>query len=378
MMRHPKPHVAVCVSTYAAYGQALMRGVIEAAERRSGWRFEVVDRRDPEAVDWAGLRGFDGVVAEVRSEASQAAAVALGRPVVAVTGDVGGGRGQGGGLPRVTMDQRAIGRMAAEHLLDLGLRRLAAWTIPEKFYARQRVASFVDAARERAVEPDLREEGEPLHGWLRGLPKPVGVFAVNDEAGVAIIRACGELGLDVPHDVAVLGVDNDEVLCRLVRPGLSSIDTGNERVGRLAVELLERLLAGEEPPASTLTVPPLEVIERPSTDTLAVEHGETAAAIRFIREHACEGIAVANVLRAVPAARRTLEGHFQRLLGRTVHAEIRRVQLDRVKHLLAVTDWDMPEIAAATGFSYASRLSTVFRRDMGVTPTEYRRAARSG
>ena len=155
---------------------------------------------------------------------------------------------------------------------------------------------------------------------------------------------------------------------------MSSIITSNRQVGFDAVKLLERLLAGESVAPQQYAYPPIEVIARQSTDTLAIDHPDVAAALQLIRASACDGLTVGDLLRAVPVARRTLEYQFKRRLGRTVQQEIRRVQLVRVKHLLATTDWAMPEITAATGFSFPSRLSAVFKRSFGTTPSAYRRA----
>jgi LacI family transcriptional regulator len=216
-----------------------------------------------------------------------------------------------------------------------------------------------------------------MERWLTQLPQPVGILAANDELGVRLIKACGQLRLRIPDEVAVLGVDNDELICRASRPPLSSINMGADRIGQRAVQVLDDWFAGKAPPTEPITVPPLEVVTRVSTDTLAVDHPETAQAIRLIRERACQGLTVRQLLRHVPVARRTLEYQFKRRLQRTVHQEIRRVQLQRVRNLLVATDWDMPAIAAESGFEYPSQMSTLFKKHTGLTPTDFRRQHRN-
>ena len=372
------PRVAVVIETYAAFGQALVRGLLEAHERRPGWSFELVARREVERVTAERLAGYDAVMAQVRDDAVEAMLRSLGVPVVAVTGDV-----KPGGLPRVTIDQAAVGRMAAEDLLGRGFERFAFAAWRGKFYSDARYEGY----RRRLEREDCPceigpGEGEGLEAWLTSLTAggrgPVAVFAANDELGARVVRTLGRLGVRVPEEVAVMGVDNDRAVCRLVHPPLSSIETGNERVGARAVELLERLLGGDPPPDEPITVEPLEVVTRQSTDTVAVDHPEAAAALKYIRDHACEGIGVGDVLKAVPAARRTLEYQFKRRLGRTMHGEIRRVQIDRAKRLLTHTEMAMPDITEAIGLGSASQLSVAFRRATGETPIGYRKRSRAG
>ena len=197
-------------------------------------------------------------------------------------------------------------------------------------------------------------------------------MACYDFQGRKVLNACSQRGIAVPDEVAVLGVDNDEVLCDFAAPPLSSVILNPHRTGYEAAALLARMMNGERIGAEAHRIEPLGVATRQSTDVLAVEDGGVAAAVRFIREHACEGISVKDVLRAVPQSRRSLEERFKKLIGRTPHEEISRVQLNQVKLLLAETDWSLERIAESTGFAHAGYLSSVFRRLSGSTPSHYR------
>jgi len=176
----------------------------------------------------------------------------------------------------------------------------------------------------------------------------------------------------VPDEVAVVAVDNDELLCELAHPPLSSVIPNTRRTGYEAAALLDRLMSGGKSRGETHLIPPLGVATRLSTDVLAIEDPHVSRAVRFIREHACDGINVQDVLRAVPQSRRLLEGRFRKLLGRTPHEEILRVQVQRVKQLLTETDLTLDAIAERTGFSHTEYLSVVFRREVGTPPGRFR------
>jgi LacI family transcriptional regulator len=177
----------------------------------------------------------------------------------------------------------------------------------------------------------------------------------------------------VPDEVAVVGVDNDDLLCNLSEPPLSSVILNPVRTGYEAAELLDQMLAGQPVAGGIRRVKPTGVVTRQSSDVLAITDAEVSQAIRFIREHAVEGIKVEAILAAIPVSRRVLESRFKKLLGRTPHDEILRVQLERVKQLLAETDLPLRVIAERAGFKHVEYLSAVFKQHVGHPPSEYRR-----
>jgi LacI family transcriptional regulator len=216
-----------------------------------------------------------------------------------------------------------------------------------------------------------------LGAWLIKLPKPLAVFTWNSERGRQVIDACAAIGLRVPDDVAVLAADDDEVTCELSDPPLSAIDHGPRRIGHAAAELLDRLMRGAAPPAEPVLFAPAGVVPRQSTDVLAVEDRDVAAALRFIQRHATEPIGVDDVVRATRLSRRMLELRFARRLGRSPAAEIRRLRVERAQRLLAGTPLTVTEIAEASGFQHAEVMNRIFRREMNTTPTLYRKQMRS-
>jgi LacI family transcriptional regulator len=191
-----------------------------------------------------------------------------------------------------------------------------------------------------------------------------------------VLDACRRVGLAVPDQVAVVGVDNDEFLCNLSDPPLSSVAPDTRRTGYEAAALLDRLMSGREKSRGQSTfVQPLGVVARRSTDVLALADPDVSAAVRFIREHACDGIAVKDVLDEVPLSRRVLEGRFRKLFGRTPHDEIARVRFERVRRLLRETSLPLAEVAQRSGFRNAEYLATAFRREFAMSPNDYRRTA---
>jgi LacI family transcriptional regulator len=211
-----------------------------------------------------------------------------------------------------------------------------------------------------------------LADWLRHLPKPVGVLACNDVRGQQVLNACREAGLAVPDEVAVLGVDNSELVCNLSDPPLSSVDLNCEQIGYEAAALLARLLAGGRAKPRTRLLEPRGIVTRRSTDVLAIEDPETAAAVRLIRTRACEGLTVRQLLASCPLSSSSLERRFAQLLGRTPKAEILRVKVQRVQELLAHPDLSLAAIAARAGFKHPENLSFVFKQKTGLTAGQYR------
>lgn len=285
---------------------------------------------------------------------------------------------------RVICDDYAIGRMGFEHLRELGLQHFAYFGLSRAEFSYHRLVGFREAAQVSGFQVEMPSD-QPLWGtqektilrkWLKKLPKPVGLMTSVMERGEQIIRICHEANLVVPDQVAVLTVDDDELACQMVFPSLSTIETGAQQIGYLAVELLAKLVRGEHPQEKTIVVPPGELIIRQSTDMLAIEDPLLNSAVRFIRQHACDGIHVSDVLQRVPMSRRSLECAFTRTLNRTVHDEILRIRLGRARQLLHSTDLSLAHICAKTAFTSASVFCIIFRRETGLTPMAYRRKMR--
>ncbi len=198
----------------------------------------------------------------------------------------------------------------------------------------------------------------------------------NDAGARHVLEACRTIGARVPDDVAVIGVDNDETICDLTNPPLSSVEQGARRMGYEAAALLDKLMSRKKPSQLRFVVEPEGVVVRRSTDTLAIEDPDMASVVRFIRDHACDGISVYDVVRQVAISRSTLENRFKSVMGRTVHAEIERVRLERAKELIAQTVLPLKQVAAQAGFRYVQYMTKLFRMRLGQTPAEFRNRTR--
>lgn len=376
------PRVAVLIEASNAYGRGLLEGIHRYLRENDPWTILLPEhgRGMPPLEMLAQWKG-DGIIARIETPAIAAAIRRLrrGRPLAVV--DVSAGRLLAG-EPYVETDDAAIARLAAGHFIERDFRHLAFLGDDRFRWSDNRRDAFVAAAgRDRSVavyEPRGRRrdgavEDEAIEAWLLSLPKPVGLFACYDIRGRQAVEACRRAGLAVPDEVAVLGVDNDQVLCGLSSPPLSSVIPDSIGAGRLAAELLNSLIRGERIDRDEWLLPPLGIATRQSTDVLAIDDELVVAAVRHIREHACAGIKVADVVRALGGSRRVLESRFLRRVGHTPHEEIARVQFRRVEQLLAETDLPLATIAARAGFRHPEYMTVAFTRRHGMSPSRWRR-----
>lgn len=384
-----QPSIAILVETSTSWGAQIVRGIADYSHRIGPWRFYLEPRGRYEQLclptGWQG----DGVIARVTTQPLADDICATGLPAVNVSWYEYGYPQ----IARCTADEHQCGIIAAQHFLDRGLQHFA-YCGPSRRrtgYTDRFGKSFVDALAEagfrcgvyhplarRGRADDWQRRLAHLSQWLAGLPKPCGVLTFDDVRGRQVTEACHYAGIHVPDEVAVLGGESDDLMSAVSNPPLSSIDHAARRVGHEAAALLDRMMRGESIGPQPKLIPPIGIISRPSTDILTIDDEFLAEAIRFIRDHAHEGIQVAEVLVHVPLSRRVLEQRFADVLGRSPAAEIRRVRLERAKRMLVDTDLSMPQVAASCGFNQAEVFTRTFGREIGQTPTAYRRQNRMG
>lgn len=372
--------VALLVETSNAYARGVLGGIVAYVRGHKPWSLYLPElgRGDTPPAWLARWRG-DGIIARIETPEIARAVARTGLPVV----DVSAGRHLPS-VPWVETDDREIARLAVEHLLERGFRTLGYCGDPRFNWSRWREEHFARLASEAGVQvrvyrsrgaaPD-RERHE-LAEWARRLPKPAGVLACYDIMAQRLLDACRDARIAVPDEVAVLGVDDDPLLCDLASPPLSSVIPNTHRTGYEAAAILSRLMDGERVPPKAVLIPPLGIHTRQSTDVLALEDRDIAAAVRFVREHACDGATVADLLKAVPLSRRVLESRYRKATGRTPHQDFLRIRIERVKQLLAETDHSLERIADLAGFNHPEYMSVAFKRETGMTPGQYRRRAR--
>lgn len=325
---------------------------------------------------------YDGVVARANPPLARRAAE-LGVPVVNVWPSSPARHL----LPGVFPDSTETGRLVAEHLLARGFRAFATLTSPDNVDNELEVAEFTrlvgeagfacasahvsqtpsqDATTWRTTE---RLIARAMDGWTT----PVGVYAGQEVCGRLVVQLSHQRGWRIPDDVALVAGKNEETLCEQPRPSLTSIEIGYERIGYAAAELLDRLMDGRPRPAEPIRLAPHGLIVRESTDFFAVADELVAAALAYIAANSHRRIGPDDVAAAVGAGTRTLQNSFRRTLHRPIAAEIRRVRLERVKRELAQGDRSLAAIARDVGFGTIQRLYEVFRRELGISPGEYRK-----
>jgi LacI family transcriptional regulator len=361
------------------YGRGVIQGIIRFAATTNWVLVDAPVEEDrtvqPGTANFSELERA-GVIALIESPEQVNAFLSLGIPCVNVSFALHDSE-----LPAVACDDKTIGSLAATHFLERQMRHYAYVGIPGRVDSETRYAGFcerlaVDGFSKISllqVPEKLDAAGfQQLGEWIGSLPKPVGIFTLNDSVGRNVVDACRACSIRVPSAVAVLGCGNDPVICGLANPALSSVALPAERVGFEAADLLDSLVNHKKTVERKRLVQVSSVIPRESTDNVSVRDPDVANALRFILAHAGEWIGVRELLLSLPVQRRSLERKFRKVLGRSPLEEIRRVRVDLAKQLLSGTDLPMPMVARRSGFSEAKQLSQVFRALVGMTPTSYR------
>src|SRR5688500_15011437 len=330
---------------------------------------------------WLRAWNGDGIIAAV-AELEAGGVKDLGIPIVDVVGLYREEK-----VPLVHANDEAVGRLGAEHLVERGFRHFGFVEYPF-FWSTGRRAGFERAVRAAGAEcavydlpypraglggPEFWEQQQQgLVEWIRSLPKPVGVMTSTDLLGQQFLEACLRAGVVVPEQVAVVGADSDELICNLCSPPLSSVAINDDHRGYQAAAVLDRLMSGHPPPKETIYVEPGGVVSRASSDILAVDDQVIAGALRLVRERACAGITVEDVVRSVPVSRSVLERRFRKVVGRSINDEIVRVRINHAVELLSATGLELKAIAHKAGFGSPSYMGAVFREKLGRTPGSYR------
>lgn len=382
----PNRRVAVVIEASNAYARGLLTGIHRHVREHEPWTVFLPEhgRGSPplEALaKWVG----DGVIARIETKSTAKALEKLRRKLGIPIIDVSAAR-LVADLPYVETDDAMIATVAADHFFERDFRHFAFLGDDRFRWSDNRCRAFVQAVTAKGHDVDVfshrrrktppADDDEAVEAWLARLPKPVALLACYDIRGRQAIDACRRAGIAVPDEVAVLGVDDDEVLCGLASPPLSSVMPDAIGAGRLAAELLDQLMRGGQLKRSEWLLPPLGIITRQSTDVLAIDDPLVVAAIRQIRDHACDGMKVTDVARALKTTRRVLENRFTKRVGHTPHEEIARVQFRRVEHLLLETELSLAAIAARAGFKHTEYMTVAFTKRHGMPPSRWRQERR--
>ena len=289
------------------------------------------------------------------------------------------------GLPTICADSEKIGTMGAEHFIERGFQKFAFCGFDDMPWSQNRCAGFCQRLARSGFEAQVYQQPKSktrrawekeqilISDWLTSLPKPVGIMTCNDYRGRQLIETCNMTGIHIPEEAAILGADNDDLVCNLCLPTLSSVEINYEHAGYEAAELLDKLMAGEKMNNQKIIALPTQIITRQSTDILAIEDAEVANAVRFIREHCMEPIQVSDVVNSTTLSQRRLYDRFAKATKRTIHAEITHTRSEKIGRLLLDTNMTVSQIAIKMGYYDDRHLSRYFKKAMGITPREYRK-----
>lgn len=379
--------VALLVESSRAYGRGILSGVAKFVREHDPWSifFQDLNLCD-DTPDWLKSWDGDGIISRLENRDIVEVIRRLKVPAVYLRRVQAGTK-----MPCILTDNVAVSRFCFEHLKERGFRHFAFCGFNGADYSDERRDGFVNFVTAAGLKCHVYADGLPasktdtaqyeglglkdggaVANWIKTLPTPIGIMACNDMRGQQVLDACRATGRASPEEIAVIGADNDDVLCSLSDPPLSSVVPDTGRIGYQAAVLLAQMMAGAKTPAVEILIEPGGIVTRHSTEVLAMEDRQIAAAARFIREHACEGIDVSDVLRAVPMSRSTMDRRFIKILGRSPKDEILRVRLNRVKQLLAETDFSLAEIAETVGLDHVEHLSRIFKIRTGMTPSAFR------
>ena len=387
-----RPHIALIIETSKAFGRGVLRGIARYVHTQTAWSIYVDERAlDAAPPRWLDTWHGDGIIARSLDRRTMQMARDSGAAVIDLLTD------PHGGPPLISANQQSIGRLAATHLRDRGFQNFGYFGLPTGHWSAARRSGFVDAVQQHGFSCDSLElpcevaevgfkrrrnwtwerEQDTIAEWVRKLPKSVGVMASYDVIGLRLLDACRRADISVPEEVAVISVDDDELLCSLADPPMSSIQQNSPQIGFEAAALLDRLMSGEAAPSEPTLVEPLGVTLRQSTDVMAIPDAGVATALRFIHQNGCSGIRVTDVVARTNLSRRGLERRFAQFLGRSPHEEILRVKFERAKQLLIETDLSQEDIAYRAGFTGAPYMCVLFKKRFGNTPGAFRATAQA-
>jgi LacI family transcriptional regulator len=376
--------------------RAIIRGISNYVRLHADWHLRVTNESLDKLIPILRRTGVDGAFLSPSSKADEELILDSGIPCVLthVTEPQKV-------LPYFTANNRLLGIMGAEHFIEKGFTNFAFFSLSNHlFWSQERLegfrerveatgnfvhvfdplaaSSYAKAAAKGIPLPwppsSWTENAEHLHHWMRSLPKPIGVMATDDGMGYDIIEASEEANIRVPEELAVLGTYNDLTLCLVSNPPLSSIAVDMEQNGYNAAVLLHKIITGEEKmKGQRLANEPTHIVTRQSTDILAVDDPDLAAALHFIRTNFNRPIRVADVVNQTSTSRRGLEIKFRDHIKHSITDEITRVKVDQITRMLLESDMSMDKIADCLAFGSAARMRETFRKSKGVNPLVFRR-----
>lgn len=374
--------VIIMVGTSRASGRKFLRGIERYIRANAKWEVCIqpphyLPSSKLGARSWFEFHEANGLIARD----SQHTAAILGLKIPKIINDT---ESENPDTSTIYTNSEKTGLIAAEHFISLGFQNFAFCGFERLAWSDKRLQAYsghlqkhgfsktysyqVKSKRIQKTETERRN----ISRWLQSLPKPVCVFACNDDRGIQVLEACKTAGLSVPEEVAVLGVDNDELFCDLSSPPLSSIELNFERGGYETARLLDKMMRSGKG-SNNIVIEPVDIISRQSTNIVAIDDSQTAKAIIFIRENYHRPIQVKDVVAATVLSRRDLELKFRKILRRSIKDEINRLRAESIKRKLINSTDTIQNIARSLEYTDPEHFSRLFKQLTGHSPTQYRR-----
>lgn len=361
--------------------EGLVRGIAQYAGERGNWHIYTAPEGAEHSVFFSKAYRWDGIIVRLTDPVYARRIARLGLPAVGI----GSVRAPLNTLPRVKVNDEKMAALAARHLLDNGFRNFAYCGLQKKTMEdrglafaqqlaaqRQKCVFFTDFAP-RLAEASWQRRQQALVRWLKSLPKPAGIYTWNADVACELVEACGRVNLNIPENVAIVSADNDKMKCEFCVPRISATEIPTLQMGYAAAALLDQIMSGQPAPDGALQIDPTgRVIVRESSNTINLKDRDVHLAMQFIRERFAENLTVSDIADSVKVSRRWLERHFQKVMGHSPHAALKRVRLDAARRLLLETDWPLKRVAEACGFTSAPYLVRVITAETGITPEMYR------
>ena len=378
--------VALMIETSRGFGRQLLAGIARYSHLHGPWSFFITpgdfEQVVPRMKEWGG----HGIIARVANQSIEDAVVAANVPTIVIGLRDRNLRKNSPLLKasEIRGNSMEAAKLVADHLLQKHFKNYAYVGSSETGYSKEREIGFCARIGEAGFEPIVYSlpkkkagrnwelEYPKLVKWIERLPKPIGIMACNDDRGREVLDACQLANAAVPENISVVGVDNDELLCDLADPPLSSVEFNAELGGFQAAQLLDSMMSRRVRKPQVVTIEPIRVVSRRSSDIIAMEDPEVANALAFIHQSYGRDITVDDVADHLAVSRRYLEVRFREETGRTILGEITRVRIDSAKRLLEMTDYSIPKVARLAGYNSASYLITVFKKHLKTTPAQYR------
>lgn len=377
-------HIALVVPRINSNARKILMGINRYAMINPCWHLRLACGQSYKILPSLRKSGIDGAFVSIQSEKVNSKLLEMKLPCIGIQClklPIG--------IPYLTSDSYRVAQVAAEYFIELGFRHFAYYSLSNTMWSQDRMRGFCDKLKEAGYSASVYAKNlikdwqvgatwmkgieEPVN-WLKSLPKPVGVMACEDGVGYDLIAAAKEAGIRIPEDVAIVGVDNDEIVCDSIKPPLSSIEVNLEQAGFEAARLLNAIITGQQ----KMSLRPIlarvnRVVTRQSSDVLAIDDAQIAAAVYFIRNNFRSKIQVSDVVNATTLSRRGLEKKFKAVLKRSIRDEITRARVEHIADLLLKSDMSIDQIAAASSFYSTSYMIRVFKQYRGVSPRIFRK-----